>query len=588
MNNWENGQILVNGMDPDQRCTLVMRNRAQINSSSHLGMEYVTATSADTHEWDGIQNIGPDALCVLSYVDVLRVYCDQATQGAGVYFFEAPNPGNLVSHCNVLRVDKSDKLGDGIFLQPGYGGMASDARIECTTVSDDWWSGLTNVSSQLEITGLVAIGNLRGIGMHLPGALVDIVQSTLDFHAFEGIFAQGGILYLGEYEAGYNHFCDNSEEQIELSQTAHLYSNGSLHGINNDIGHISPNVVRIKTDPTSTAEVQNNYWLEPAPLPAMFDEAVPGSIFWNPFLTQSRLSGFNEWTCVRELIERIQQPISSSPTRGTLKNFAITGRMNEVYAFISREFSAAATAAERISLLHDLLVMELLHLRSHPDSTVGATARFMHYLTNRRSMLSAQQAPDLLAMQATYFTFAGYADSADAAFNQLAQYYPASAAYRNSLHTRLIHGFITRDSVAIDDAINAMIVAAVDSATIRIGRTERRAYYRCIHSGMMPKRVLHHTVPAADGMSITMSVHPNPWTPAAVLTTMLPEAMHVRIRLLALDGRLLRVLHDGFAAEGLLTVPVSAAGLAPGTYLCTLESERWHSITRFVVMYQPD
>ncbi|MBE0643054.1 MAG: hypothetical protein IH600_03145 [Bacteroidetes bacterium] len=584
VNNWDNGRIVINGVDEMQRCMLIMRDRAEINSASRLEMEYVTLTSDDAGEWDGIQSIGPGALCVLRYVDILRVYCDPVTQGAGVYFFEAPNAGNLVSHCNILRVDKSDKLGDGIFLQPGYGGMASYVQIECTTVSDDWWTGLTNVSSKADITGLTAIGNLRGMGIHLAGALVDIVQSTLDSHAFEGVFAQSGILYLGEFEAGYNQICNNNDEQIELTQMSRLYSNGSMHGINNDIGHLSPFVTRIKTDPTSTAEVQNNYWLVPAPLPAMFDEDVPGSIIWNPYLTQSARPGFHEWTCGEVFLKRRLSPISSSPTRGTLKNFAEAGRMNEVYSFISGAFSAAATGTDRLSALHDLLVMELLHMRSYPDSTAASTARFMQYLTNRRSMLAVQQAPDLLAMQAVFFTFAGYADSAYVAFSQLEQYYPTSVAYRNSMQARLMRGFITRDSIAIDDAINAMQAATIDTAVVRLARSERRAYYRCLQSGMMPKRTRHQTVSTSDEMSITMDVHPNPLSTEAVLMTTLPEAMHVRIRLLTIDGRLLRVLHDGFASEGQLTVPVSAAGLTPGTYLCTLESERWHGLTRFIVV----
>ncbi|MFZ1731726.1 MAG: hypothetical protein WBQ23_07125 [Bacteroidota bacterium] len=584
LNNWDNGQIVFNGIDDIQRCTLIMRNRAEINSASQLEMEYVTITCDDVGEWDGIQSIGPGALCVLRYVDVLRIYCDPVTQGAGVYFFEAPNAGNLVSHCNILRVDKPDKRGDGIFLQPGYGGAASYAQIECTIASDDWWTGVTAVSSKLDILGLSAIGNLRGMGIHLAGALVDIVQSIVDYNTFEGMYVDNGLLYLGEMEPGYNSVSYNGDQQIELTQTSHLFSNGSKYGINNDIGHPSPLVTRIKTDLTSTAEVQNNYWLIPSPLPTMFDETMPGSIIWNPFLTQSARSGFGEWTCGQVFLKRRQPPILSSPTRGTLKNFAEAGRMNEVYTFISGAFSAAATAAQRVSVLNNLLVMELLHLRSYPDSTAAATARFLQYLTNRRSMLSAQQAPDLLAMQATYFTFAGYADSAEAAFNQLTQYYPMSAAYRNSMHTRLVHGFLARDSIAIDDAINAMIAAALDPATVRLARTERRAYYRCLQSGMMPKRARHRSVPAADDMCITLDVHPNPWLPSAVLTTMLPEAMHVRIRLLTIDGSLLQVLHDGFAAEGLLTVPVTAAGLSPGTYLCTLESKRWHGMTRFIVL----
>lgn len=582
VNNWNQGRFVVHGDGDDHRCTLVMRDHAEINDNATLDIAYATLTSADPQEWDGIMIIGNESLCRLRYVDILRIFCDPVDQGTGVHFYEAPNPENLISHCNITRTGKADNLGDGIFLQPG--GSGSYAEIECTSTGDDWWTGVTTVSSSIDVTGLNASGNLRGIGAHLSGTLVNLVQSVLDFNTFEGVYAQGAAIYLGEYEAGYNEIYHNEEVQIDLTQSSRIYHNGSQHGINNDIGHTWVQIPCVRADATSRATLPDNYWMDPVPVQSMFVEALPNSIIWNPYLTQSLRGSFHGWACEQILIKRSTPRITAAPTSASLKNFALAGRMSEVYSYLDTLFYHAASGATQIEVLRDLLVMEVLHLRMYPDSTSASRSRFMQYLANRRPMIATQHAADMLALQAVYFTFAGYQDSAEVAFDQLARNFRQSDVYQHTLHVKVLNGFIQHDSIAIDDVIGEMLAAAIDTGIVRLVRSERRAYYRCMKVGMLPKRIRHEQKVVPAPATIEMQVHPNPWRTSTLVTISIPEDMAIHVRLLSSDGREVRTLWDGAVRQGSLELILERDFLPTGVYFCTVVSRRYRGLARLVIL----
>jgi hypothetical protein len=258
--------------------------------------------------------------------------------------------------------------------------------------------------------------------------------------------------------------------------------------------------------------------------------------------------------------------------------------MNEVYTLIDNAFSLASGSVRRIELLREVVNMELFHIREYPDSTNSSRARLMSYLARRQPVLASGMAAEFLALKAEYFSFAGYTDSADLQYEQLEQYYGSTAAYRQSLHTRLSNAFVAQDSIGIDKAISAMTSSSLDSSTIRLARSERRAYYRCRKSGMMPKRKLDGRADMPQALSIEMSVYPNPWTVSTALTFTLPEEMAIRVKLLTLDGRELCTLVDGLRHQGEVTVPVNPGTLPAGVYLCLLEAKRYSGLARIVLL----
>jgi hypothetical protein len=46
----------------------------------------------------------------------------------------------------------------------------------------------------------------------------------------------------------------------------------------------------------------------------MFVEATPGSIGWNPFLTQSAIASFSEWSCGQLFSKTAYPMLSGNPT----------------------------------------------------------------------------------------------------------------------------------------------------------------------------------------------------------------------------------------------------------------------------------
>lgn len=578
----DQGSFLAYGNDENNRCVLKFHDHMEFNTQSIVRMEYALVTSvADSEEWDGMLVAGDNALVDLSYVDITNVYSDASLQGTGVHFYHASNPQNRISYCNILRQNKADKSGDGIFLQPGAGSSYVD--IQCSETRDDWWTGVTSVSSEIDITGLTSSANLRGLGAHLDGNIVDISQSILNSNTFQGIFAENSDIFLGKDVDGLNQITQNGDVQIELTLGSRVIQQPPKTGGINDIGHSSPAVPRIMADGTSSADMRDNYWLANPPDQAMFVEVNQGSIDWNPYLTASQIGPGSEWTC--EVMQKRRSPaLLNQPTRAELIDFARAGRMSEVYTLLDSAITNAGTSAGRVTLLRELMRMEIFHLREFPDSAQASRNRLLHYVRRQQTNISAPFAGDLVALQAVYFTFAGFPDSADMQFDMLARSYANTAAYRNSLHARLCNSFIKLDSAAIDETIIAMNAAGLDSSSLRLARTERRAYYRCKKSGLLPKRMLHDAEIALPGMTIAMTAHPNPANPTTSVSMVLPEAMDLRVTLLTVDGRELRTVFEGRRDKGLLTLPFDLTGLQSGVYLCTLKGAGYTGMTRIVTL----
>jgi hypothetical protein len=578
----ESASLIARGESEVSRCHLKFRDRQECNTQSLLRMEYVTISGlAASDEWEGILVAGNAALCDLSHVDITDVYCNPVYQGSGVHFYEAAHSQNRISNCNILRQNKADKKGDGIFLQPGAG--TSYVDIRCSTTGDDWWTGVTTVSSEIDIIGLEASGNLRGLGAHLDGTVVEMQQSILNGNAFEGVFADNSDISLGKWGDGLNLISQNGDIQIDLTQGSRLLQISSQDGCGNDIGHTSSTIPRVRTDGTSIAQSVNNYWLTGNPDPGMFPEVNQGSIDWNPYLPTSAVAQATEWEC--NILQKRSAPLlTGTPTRSTLSDYARAGRMTEVYSVLEPAVSLASTSPQRMVLLRELMRMELIHARSWPDSVEHGRARLTGYLARVLPLLPPSAAPEMLALQATYYTFAGYPDSADTHFDMLARSYGNTAAYRNSLHARWCNSFIKLDSAAIDETIIAMNAAGLDSSSLRLARTERRAYYRCRNSNIMPKRQAAVSRMATPDNIILMSAHPNPGRKYSEVTITLPEAMDVRVTLLTMDGRELRTLFAGGREAGVFTLPVDLSGLQSGVYLCAARAGAYSGSTRIITL----
>lgn len=66
--------------------------------------------------------------------------------------------------------------------------------------------------------------------------------------------------------------------------------------------------------------------------------------------------------------------------------------------------------------------------------------------------------------------------------------------------------------------------------------------------------------------------YPNPVNGAATMTLDLPSSTHTLLRIFDLEGRCIRTLTDGIMPAGTTTFQLDGAGLAPGTYVISLEA----------------
>ena len=69
-----------------------------------------------------------------------------------------------------------------------------------------------------------------------------------------------------------------------------------------------------------------------------------------------------------------------------------------------------------------------------------------------------------------------------------------------------------------------------------------------------------------------LQIYPNPFNAVTTIQFYLPKASNIRISVVNTNGRLVEVLKQGYAQEGLQTLEWAATGRASGVYSLVLES----------------
>jgi hypothetical protein len=589
INVWEQGTLSVIGVDETHRCRLQLKAGAEINSESTFDANYATFEGAPilpdgNEQWEGILVSGPNARISMNHALIKDIHCEPDMQGTGIHFFAASNAGNRIENTRILRENQLEKLGDGIFLQPWQTDQ-SYVELQCVETLDDWWTGLTSVSSECNATGLTTKFNNRGVGAHLTGNVLYLYQSRLEDNLNEGLYAEKGggfnMVTFGKYGSapdGFNSITGNGIVQIHLIGT---YLNGGLSNLNdnNDIGHSSPAVLRMIVDSGGLANVTRNYWLTPTPTPSMF-QIISGSCNRTPHLAQSYLPEEMEcFSLSKSGRHSVLPPINLS----TLMEYGLNGRMNEVHAFVNAGIAAGGSVQNRVRLLKALLATEIAHAREYPDSMATAFNRVGSFLRQNAAGLTAAPAA-LVALRAELYTWFGMPDSANVEYQMLATSFPGSDEYRTTLPSKLINAFNRQDSLAIDNVIAEMSVAGCDSSVLRNAGSERRAYYRCRKNSIIPKR---SDLDASAGVipdAIRFIASPNPARGEVTVTCILPEPAHIRITLYSIDGKEIRSLYSGERDAGTFTLRDTVRDLIPGAYLYRAVSRHHSGSARILVL----
>lgn len=591
INVWDDGQLIIEGVDDNNRCNLSFRQNAGINCSSVFDCRYANLGACDDDEWDGILIVGVGSSIYMTNTWITDIYCDPVYQGTGVHLYQSSNSDNFIGYSKIMRYEQPDKLGDAVFLQPEQG-TGSALEIQCLETDSAWYTGLTSVGSRCTAQGLQSKRNHRGVGAHSMSNDLNLDESLLWNNTYEGLYGSADSAQSNWIKFGYWMYDSYGDNRIENNGDVQVFLDGhvTLDGgkytpstgtLNwrNCIGHSSLNVTRVRVAGGAKADLEYNYWSTSQPTAALFD-IINGTCDWNPFTQQCDAP--DELTCFT-LGKTTSTIALYDVNSSSLGLYARAGRMNEVYSYIGTRTTAATTASEKRTVIAGLLAAEVAHVREYPDSLSASSARFTAFLRNGQNSFGG--IPEMLAgAMAEYYTWMNMPDSADIQFTTIENSYKNTYVYKSTLEARLFNAFNKRDSLGIDGAIAEMVATGFDSSEIRRAYSERRAYYRCRKNRMLPKKAEYVEVNVPVAKEIMINVSPNPANTEVIVSCMIQDASFVEVKLRTIDGRELRTLHSGYRAAGLLALNDQIQDLKPGAYIYSIESRYFHGYAKLLVV----
>ncbi len=87
----------------------------------------------------------------------------------------------------------------------------------------------------------------------------------------------------------------------------------------------------------------------------------------------------------------------------------------------------------------------------------------------------------------------------------------------------------------------------------------------------------------SNAMNLELMCEPNPFNPMAVISFDLPHASPVTLKLLRVDGQVIRTLVRGIYAAGRYRFSLNGTGLASGTYFCRMQAGT-HSLSKAILL----
>jgi hypothetical protein len=76
---------------------------------------------------------------------------------------------------------------------------------------------------------------------------------------------------------------------------------------------------------------------------------------------------------------------------------------------------------------------------------------------------------------------------------------------------------------------------------------------------------------------------PNPFNPSTTFNFNLPVASNLKISLFDLNGKLIKVLENGYKTSGYHEIRINAADLTSGIYYCNFETDE-NIVTRKMIL----
>jgi hypothetical protein len=539
------------------------------------------------------------------------VYIDDSVNCTAIHFYESRNFNSRIVHCTILRPDTGQiKLGNAVLLQPGN--QWSYARLECSRIDSQWFSGFTSVYGEAHVIGNTITANGFAAGLSAMSVVV-MQRNCMEHHVFGGVKIDASRLQCYDgYGAGENRFVDNAHWQLCDTNGSSLYAGDNLTGMwrghDNNISYTASGTDTVYCAYVaygSLAYLQHNWfgitpdidlgngWCDYTPdLWSLICNRPP---YVSPYQSYCTSILNDCWPGCDDMARggetAFQQSGGLAPYASSideLREYARAGNFAEVYRFLGALVPAGVSHLDARRAAMVLLQLEHEHVRAYPDSLAASRSRMTGFLLSKigTATQSETQAALLNVLARALYALEDV-QGADSRITQLRNQYPGSPYARDILPILQLVAMAQCDSAKMNAAIAAMQSSGCSLSDLHLARSLRSGYLRYRLRVPAPKHAAYDTTTAAQALSprIGARCYPNPFGPSTVIEYTVPQDGRVTLRVYSLLGREVACLVDGDQSAGVHSAVFEAgAGETAGMYFFVLTTEAGTATGRMTLL----
>jgi subtilisin family serine protease len=628
----------------DTQCSWRFRQRA--GDRYHAGFdtynvfeaEYTTFRGSvrqqDSCLWGGIFVGGVHSSIMMDRCTVQDIFIDSLLHGTAIHLYGSTNRGNRISHCRIYRENRDNPFaGDGIILQAN-GADRSYAVLDSNCISERWWTGDINVSSDEEMKGNKVYDNyvgsstiLNAESYHHANCITHNAAQGLEVEntAKLTLQAMSGAPAGGDNTIGYNGWIDPGAFQIHRAQIV-LLDNAMVNDAfpdsvdqNNSIS--SDTVKLVYAAGGSQANLRKNWW-------GFMPEGCNGG-YGNISQAADSMYFYNDGSCLliydNALCDSTTVPEYSEGCGETLGMALASGQINRFTAippwWLARSQPSpilsvrSALQLFRLSLLsgnatsaYSMLATLLQAYSNDPDVACIIATSALHseldYSSLYPSLLITSMTRIGAALNAALnnttndavravlrealchvLASAGDIPSAERMIGTLLSMQNAGAPARRVLWLELLCAMARRDTLAVDATIGDLASAGYSTGRLHTAYAMREGFLRFRSRPAAFPRLSFSPIDTLDGRDhralisslLELQVYPNPAANAATIRYVLPIDGAVSLTICSIIGIPVLTVTEGYQYAGVHRVEFRTSGtprsIPPGLYFCSLRTE---------------
>ena len=638
-----------------QECS--WRFRPRYGDRFHAGFDIYNRFEADyttfqgsTHQqdsclWGGIFVGDVQSSILMDHCTVRDIFIDDSLHGTAIHLYGSTNQNNRISHCTIYRKNLDNPYaGDGIILQAN-GQHRSYAILDSNCVSERWWTGEINVSSDQEMKGSKVFGNFVGSSTIL-GAKTFLHANCFTHNGAQGLSVENnGDLTLqtisgyppeGDNSIQYNGWIDPGGFQIHRAQIVlqdNAYANRLLPvDLHQGNGIRSDTVKLVYATGASQAYLRKNWWgfvpdgcdpvygnPDPAKADTIFYHDGNSELFYDNALCDSTSipecsAGCGEISSITLRSEEMNPLISSTPrwmfsrsqpsTMQTLRNVLRAFRQSILNGAAANAYSTLATLLQTYSndveatgfIASSAFHSELDYSRAFPSLIIASMTRLGVALYTALNNASNDTVKSVLR-EALSFVFASAGDipSAEQMIGNIRFMHTGNAVARRILWLELLCAMTRRDTLTVHSTIVDMAAAGYSTGRLHAAYAMREGFFRFkSRPTSFPKLslALSDTIHVIDNRQASSSplqllIYPNPSSEITTIQYRVPVDGYIALDIFSVIGIHVSTIFEGYQTAGIHHVEFQANGatgsMPPGLYFCRLRTAAGQRIATFLI-----